>query len=155
MRIRSGLGFVRYPWGRCSWSFVLRVNDILTDIESQIIHFADDCFWQSWTWGHNKTSERHRSWGNGAWDYPAKCEPRHDKTNKMSVRPAKTLISVGIRPVWSESLLCAQWVAKDSSFIHADSEDADQTGWMPRLIWVFAERILILLVLSRGGACNK
>ena len=28
-------------------------------------------------------------------------EPRHDKTNKMSVRPAKTQISLGIRPVWS------------------------------------------------------
>ena len=40
-------------------------------------------------------------------------EPQHDKTNKMSVRPAKTQISLGIRPVWSESLLCAQWVAKD------------------------------------------
>ena len=25
-------------------------------------------------------------------------EPRHDKTNKMSVRPAKTQISLGIRP---------------------------------------------------------
>ena len=29
-------------------------------------------------------------------------EPRHDKTNKMSVCPAKTKISLGIRPVWSE-----------------------------------------------------
>ena len=26
-------------------------------------------------------------------------EPRHDKPNKMSVRPAKTQISLGIRPV--------------------------------------------------------
>ena len=26
-------------------------------------------------------------------------EPRHDKTNKMAVRPAKTQISLGIRPV--------------------------------------------------------
>ena len=61
-------------------------------------------------------------------------EPRHDKTNKMSVRPAKTQISLGICPVSSESLLCAQWVAKDPSFFHADSEDSDQTGRMPRLI---------------------
>ena len=50
-------------------------------------------------------------------------EPWHDKTNKMSVRPVKTQISLGIRPVWSESSLCAQWVAKDSRFLHADSED--------------------------------
>ena len=45
----------------------------------------------------------------------------------MSVRPAKTQISLGIGPVSSESLLCAQWVAKDPSFLHADSEDSDQT----------------------------
>ena len=32
-------------------------------------------------------------------------------------------ISLGILPVWSESSLCAQWVAKDLSFLHADSED--------------------------------
>ena len=38
-------------------------------------------------------------------------------------------ISQGIRPVWSEYLLCAQWVAKDPIFLHADSEDSDQTGW--------------------------
>ena len=31
----------------------------------------------------------------------------------MTVRPAKTQISLGIRSVRSESLLCAQWVAKD------------------------------------------
>ena len=36
--------------------------------------------------------------------------------------------------VWSESSLCAQWVAKDLSFLHADSEDSDLTGRMPRLI---------------------
>ena len=35
-------------------------------------------------------------------------------------------------------LLCAQWIGKDSSFLHADSEDSDQTGRMPRLIQVFA-----------------
>ena len=29
-------------------------------------------------------------------------EPQHDNTNKMSVPPAKTQISLGIRPVWSE-----------------------------------------------------
>ena len=79
-------------------------------------------------------------------------EPRHDKTNKMSVRPAKTQISLGIRPVWSESLLCAQWVAKDRRFLHAESEDSDQNGRMPRLIWVFTGRTLILLVLSWRGS---
>ena len=50
----------------------------------------------------------------------------------MSVRPAKTPISLGIRPVWSESSLCAQWIAKDPSFLHADSKDSDL-----RLCWAY------------------
>ena len=36
-----------------------------------------------------------------------KYEPPRDKTNKVSVRWAKTRISLGIRPVWSESSLSA------------------------------------------------
>ena len=58
----------------------------------------------------------------------------------ISVRPAKTRIRLGGCPVWSESSLCAQWVAKDLLFLHGDSEDSDQTGRMPRLIGVFAGR---------------
>ena len=46
----------------------------------------------------------------------------------MSVHPTKTQISLGIRPVWSESSLCAQWIAKDLIFLHADIKDSDQTG---------------------------
>ena len=65
-------------------------------------------------------------------------EPRHDKTNEMS-----------IRPVGSEFSLCAQWVAKNPRFLHADSEDSSQADlslrWahthfvgfvMPQLIFV-------------------
>ena len=75
-------------------------------------------------------------------------EPRHDKTNKMAVRPAKTQIGLGIRQVWSESSLSA-WRKFGSLATHwAHSEDSDQTGRMPRLIWVFAGRTLILLILS-------
>ena len=47
------------------------------------------------------------------------------KPTKWHVRPANTQISLGIRPVWSESSLCAQCVAKDPNFLHADSEDSD------------------------------
>ena len=71
-------------------------------------------------------------------------EPRHDKTNKMSVRPAKTQISLGIRLVWSESSLCVQWVAKGPSFHHADSEDSDQTG---RTVWAHSH--FVGFVMSR------
>ena len=43
-----------------------------------------------------------------------------------------------LRSAWAsaqsdQSSLCAQWVAKGPSFLHADSEDSDQTGRMPRL----------------------
>ena len=59
-------------------------------------------------------------------------EPPHDKTNKMTAL-AKTQISLGIRPVWSESSMSA-W-----------------TKWrMPRMIRVVAGRTVILLVLSWG-----
>ena len=44
-------------------------------------------------------------------------EPRHDKTNKMSVRPAKTQISLGIRQVWSESSL-STWRKRGSLTTH-------------------------------------
>ena len=68
----------------------------------------------------------------------ATYEPRHDKTNKVTVHPAKTRISLGIRPVWSESSLSA-WRKLGSLATHSvHSEDSDQTGRMPRLIWVFA-----------------
>ena len=75
------------------------------------------------------------------------------KPTYWHVRPAKTQISLGICPVWSESSLCAQWVAKDPSFLNADSEDSDKTGRMPRLIWVFAGHTVTLLVLSCCGSC--
>ena len=62
-------------------------------------------------------------------------EPRHDKTNKMSVCPAKTRI-------------------RTQSFFMQTTK-TDQTGRMPRLIWVFAGRTLILLVLScRDSYCQ-
>ena len=45
------------------------------------------------------------------------------KTTKW-LRPAKTQISLGIQSTQSDqSLLCAQWVAKDTNFLHSDSED--------------------------------
>ena len=59
-------------------------------------------------------------------------EPPHDKTNKMTMHPVKTRISLGIHPVWSESSLWAHWVAKNPSFLHADSKDSYQIGQMPR-----------------------
>ena len=72
-------------------------------------------------------------------------EPRQDNTNKMTVRPAKTQISLSLRcPAWRNlGSLATHWV---------HSEDSDQTGWMLRLIWLFAGRTPILLVLSCCGS---
>ena len=79
-------------------------------------------------------------------------EPRHYKTNKTSVRPAKTQISLGIRPVWSESSLSA-WRKLGTLATHsAHSKDSGEAGRMPRLIWVFAWRTLILMDLSCRGS---
>ena len=43
-----------------------------------------------------------------------------------------------LRSAWASAylirvVLCANWVAKDPRFLHADSEDSDQTGRIPRL----------------------
>ena len=70
------------------------------------------------------------------------------KPTKWCVRPARTQISLGIHPVWSESSLWAQWVAEDPRFLRADSEDSDQIpDWSESSMWTH----VILLVLS----CNS
>ena len=84
-------------------------------------------------------------------------EPPHVKTNKMTGRPATTQISLGIHLVWWESSLCTQWVAKDPRFLHADNKDSDQTGQMPRLIWVFSRHTFhfVGFVMRRLICCGS
>ena len=65
--------------------------------------------------------------------------------------PAKTEISLGIRPVWSESTLSA-WRKLGSLATHWVQVKTDRTGQIPRLIWVFAGHTFILLVLSCHGS---
>ena len=60
-------------------------------------------------------------------------EPQHDKTNKMMCAPSKDSDQPG-HPLsaWkNHGTLATHWV---------HSEDSDQTGWTPRLIWAFAGR---------------
>ena len=60
------------------------------------------------------------------------------KPTKWHVRPAKT--RPGHPPSLIESSL-SEWRELRSLATHwAHSKDSDQTGWMPRLIWVFAGR---------------
>ena len=56
----------------------------------------------------------------------------------MACAPTKTKISLGICPVWLESSLFAWRKLRSLASHWAHSEDSDQTGQMPRLIWVFA-----------------
>ena len=77
----------------------------------------------------------------------------HDKMNRMICAPRETQISLGICPVWPESSLSAWRKHGPLATNRAHSKDSDQTGRMPRLIWVFAERAqVILLVLSCAGS---
>ena len=66
-------------------------------------------------------------------DALSECEPPHDKTNKIAFEPNEDSDQPGHPPSLSESSQCAQWVAEDPMFLHADSEDSDQTGRMHRL----------------------
>ena len=113
------------------------ISDSIEIHEVDIAGVACTC-----TWNHSSTNR----------GISCACKPPHDKTNTMTVHPVKTQINMDIRPVWSESSLCTQWVAKDPSFLHADSKDSDQTG---RMIWVFAGRICHFIgFVKRWLNCN-
>ena len=82
-----------------------------------------------------KTSKRNNDQAHKEMHHLIKITHLMTKPTKWHVRPAKTQISLGIHPVWSESSLSTHWVAKDPSFLHTDSEDSDQTGRKLSLRW--------------------
>ena len=61
-------------------------------------------------------------------------EPPPDKINILTCAPSEDSDQPGHPTSLIGVFACAQWVAKDPSFLHAHSEDSDQTGRMPRLI---------------------
>ena len=73
-------------------------------------------------------------------------EPRHDKTNKMTVRPAKTQISLGIHPNWSELAWASAQSDQSLRYPHEESVgpsyplSAQRRLWSIWTDWVFAER---------------
>ena len=91
-----------------------------------------------------------RSQERGCRSHCAASWKKKKKKKKWHVRPAKTQSSLGVRPVWSEPSLPA-W-KKPLATHWAHSENSDQTGRTPRLLWVFAGRTLTLYVLSWGGS---
>ena len=72
-------------------------------------------------------------------------EPRHDKTNKVTVRPAKNQISLGIPP----SLIRVFAVRTRKAWVLSYSLSAQRRLWSD---WADAGRTLILLVLSCRGS---
>ena len=81
------------------------------------------------------------------------------KPTKWHVRPAKTSISLGIRPVWSESSLCALWIAKDPVLLQADREDwSDSVNgqayqirrWAYRSFWSFCRAAAHFILLCEN-----
>ena len=61
-------------------------------------------------------------------------EPHRDKTNKMACAPSEDSDQPGHPSCLIRIFAVRLKVAKDPSFLQADSEDSDQTGQMPRLI---------------------
>ena len=125
---------------RCEELAKLQSSCLYIEIE-QIFMFCDENFVMT----EMILSVRHSNFFLRTWT----VGPQHDKTSKMSVRPAKTQIC----PVWSESLLALSgWLSTQAFYML--TAKTDQTGRMPRLIWVFAGRTAILLVLSWGSSVS-
>ena len=75
------------------------------------------------------------------------------KPTKWHVRPAKTEINLGIRPVWSESSLSTWGKLRSLAIIRAHSEASDQTlggcpGWSEFSLGSKVMSRLILLCLT-------
>ena len=74
------------------------------------------------------------------------------KPTKWYVRPVKTQINLGIRPVWSESWLSTWGKLRSLTIIRAHSEASDQTGGCSGWSQSSLGAKVILLVLSWGGS---
>ena len=78
---------------------------------------------------------------------PFLFEPQHDKTNTMTCAPSEDSDQPG-DPLSLISHRCPHEETWVLSYPLSAQRVSDQTGRMPRLIWVFARRTLILLSLS-------
>ena len=97
----------------------------LINSNSGSVHYSHGQGWRTGKWAS--------TWLSRLMTKPTKwlCAQRRLRSALASAQSDQSL---------SEYSLCAQWVAKGPRFLHADSEDSDQTGRMPRLIWVFTWR---------------
>ena len=113
---------------------------------------------------HDKTNKngmcaqrRLRStWASAQSDQSLRCPHEESLGLQLPIeRTAKTQINLGIRQFWSESSLSA-WRKLGSAATHwAHSEDSDQPGHPPSLIWVFAVRMKKAWVLSYPSIAQR
>ena len=108
-------------------SLIISVYDICHELSSFLHHRL---WWCCTDWVRESTHKLSKCIWAASWQNPT----------KWHVRPAKTQISLGIHPVWSESSLSARRKLGSLATHWAHREDSDQTGRMPRLIWIFARR---------------
>ena len=93
--------------------------------------------------------QRHRSASATAQYYNKWAASWQNQQNGMCIQ-----WRLGIHPVWAGFSLSA-WRNLGSLATHCKhSEDSEETGWMPKLIWVFAGHTVILLVLLWGVSNN-
>ena len=65
-------------------------------------------------------------------------QPQHNKTNNMACAPSEDSNQPGHQlSLISLHCVLSRQIYNDPMLLHADSEDSDQTGRMPRLIWVW------------------
>ena len=82
-------------------------------------------------------------------------EPQHSSYQQNHVCPAKNQISLSFRVIWTELLLCAEWVAKDSLGVFSKGERkhirlCGCAGWSESSLATH----VILLVLSCSSASS-
>ena len=126
---------------------LLRAHSHFVDfVMSQLI---SRCFWYSDVLSLNKWCHKY----GGLSDRYMSC---------LMTKPTKWLCAQWrLKSAWASTKsdqclsLCAQWVAKDPSFLHADSKDSDQSGGCPGWSESSLSAHAILLVLSWGGPHAK
>ena len=98
-------------WGHWLWNNCLYYGDILSTTDRAVVGY-----W--WKYCPLVQLVAHQIWA-AAWQ------------NQLSLKCAQRR---------QETSLCTQRIANDPMYLHTDSEGSDQTGLMPRLIWVFIGR---------------
>ena len=118
------------------------------------------CFYVWYVWNFNVTTSLVlNNWALAVLIQIAECFLIFHDVSRLVTKQTNWLCAEGrlrsaLASAQSDQSLLSTWRSTGSLATHwAHSKGSDQTGRMPRLIWVFAGRTVILLVLSWGGSC--